>query len=444
MRIAERVPRPSPRAILGAALALFLIYAWPGFIGWDTREHVLQARSGIYTDGHPPAVAHLVRLAELAVTGPALLLLFQAITLLAGLYMLLSSRLRRRSAAIAAAAIFLFPYISGVTAVIAKDSLMAGPLVIGIALLCDDRPRSRWLALACFAFASLMRWNAFVVTFAPMLLLFRWSPSVTGIRRYAIAVVVWIGVSLAAHGANELMTTQREYLWYWSFAYEDIAGTLANMAPQDDAAMTELLDGMPLRVHDHVYDRLAAIYNPASHYHLMRGPARPFDIAKDQTERDAIAAAWKRVVLAHPAAYFAYRVDSYRLLLGIDRGPSFSNVYIWFTVIAAPETIAELGHDAAPSRLQDALRRASVWISLTPLYYTYLYFGLLLLLLPVVLRFRLEAALALSALAYEVQWFVLAATSDLRYSQWMVLCTLVLVVLVGTRLRRALLRRRGV
>ena len=439
MRIAERIPQPSPRAILGGALALFLIYAWPGFIGWDTREHMLQARAGVYTDGHPPAVAHLVRLAELVVTGPALLLLFQAITLLGGLYMLFSHRLSRRRAAIAAAAIFLFPYISGVTALIAKDSLMAGPLVIGIALLCDDRPRSRWLALGCLVFASLMRWNGFVATLAPMLLLFRWSPRVNGARRYAIALLVWAGVSLVAQGANELMTTQREYLWYWSFAYEDIAGTLAHMPAQDDAAMERLLDGVPLRYHDHVYDRFKAIYNPASHYHLMRGPARVLDIAKDQTERDAIEAAWKRVVLAHPAEYLAYRLDSYRLLLALDRKPSFSNVYVWFSVIAAPETISELGHDAAPSRIQDMLRRASVWISLTPLYYTYLYFGLLILMLPAALRFRLEAAVALSALGYELNWFFLAATSDLRYSQWMVLCTLVLAVLLGTRLR---LRRR--
>jgi hypothetical protein len=435
LRIAERLPQPSPRTILGGALALFLIYAWPGFIGWDTREHMLQARAGVYTDGHPPAVAHLVRLAELVVTGPALLLLFQAITLLGGLYMLFARRLAHRPAAIAAAAIFLFPYISGVTALIAKDSLMAGPLVIGIALLCDDRPRSRWLALACLLFASLMRWNAFIATLAPMLLLFRWSPRFTGARRYAIALLAWLGVSLAAHGANELMTTQREYLWYWSFAYEDIAGTLAHMPPQDDAAMERLLDGVPLRYHDHVYERFKAIYNPASHYHLMRGPARLLDIAKDQPERDAIAAAWKRVVLDHPAEYLAYRLDSYRLLLALDRKPSFSNVYIWFNVIAAPETVAELGHDAAPSRVQEALRSASVWISLTPIYYTFLYFGLLVLLLPAALQFRLEAALALSALGYELSWFFLAATSDLRYSQWMVLCTLVLAVLLGTRLR---------
>ncbi len=429
----------TPRAILGAALGVFLIYAWPGFIGWDTREHMLQARSGVYTDGHPPAVAHLVRLAELLVAGPALLLLFQAITLLAGLYLVFSRRLSPRAAAIAAAAIFLFPYISGVTALIAKDGLMAGPLLIGIALLGDGRPRSRWLALACLLFASLMRWNAFVATFAPMLLLFRWSPRVTGARRYAIAVLAWIAVTTAAYAANTAMTTQREYLWYWSFAYEDIAGTLAHMPPQDDAAMERLLDGVPLRYHDHIYERFDAIFFPESHYQLIRGPASLLDIARDQIERDAIAAAWKRVVLGHPAEYLAYRTDSYRLLLALDQKPSFSNVYIWFNVIAAPETIAELDHDAAPSRIQEALRNASVWISLTPLYDTFLYFGLLFLLLPAALRFRLEAALALSALGYELSWFFLAATSDLRYSQWMVLCTLVLAVLLGTRLR---LRRR--
>ena len=423
-----------PRTILALAFVVFLIYAWPGFIGWDTREHMLQARAGIYTDGHPPAVACFVRLAELFVAGPALLLLFQGATLLLGLYMVLARRLAPRPAAIAASAIFLFPYISGVTAVIAKDAMMAGPLLIGIAVL-DTRPR---LALACMLFASLMRWNALAATCVPMLLLFKWTPAITGWRRYLIAAAAWLAVTAVAYEINEVMTDRREYLWYWSYAYEDIAGTMANMPPMDDATMEQMLAGVPLRYHDHIYDRFKAVYNPASHYHLMRGPQRLVDIAQNEAERTAIAAAWNRFVLGHPEAYLKYRVDNFRLLLALDRPPSFSNVYIWFNVIAAPEVVAELDHDAAPSRIQGLMRDASVWISLTPLYFTYLYFGLLIFLLPFVLRLRFEAALALSALGYELQWFFLAATADLRYSQWMVLTTLVVAVMLVARLLRRL------
>jgi hypothetical protein len=73
-----------------------------------------------------------------------------------------------------------------------------------------------------------------------------------------------------------------------------------------------------------------------------------------------------------------------------------------------------------------------VWISLTPLYYTYVYFALCLVLFAFVRR-RLELALLLSAVGYELQWFFLAATADLRYSQWMVICTLTTAALLGLR-----------
>jgi hypothetical protein len=319
--------------------------------------------------------------------------------------------------------VFLFPYVSGVTGLIAKDGLMAGFLAIAIGLMLDERrSRQRW-ALVFLVLASLMRWNALAATFVPMLLLFRWKPSVTGFRRYAIALVVWLGVTAVAYETNELLTTKREFLWYWSFAYEDIAGTMGNMPAMDDPTMERMLEGLPLLYHDHIYDRFKAIYNPASHYHLMRDPGRLLEIPRDQAERDAIAAAWKRFVLGNPVAYLHYRYDNFRQLMLIDRPPSFSNVYVWFNVIAAPEVIVELQHDASPSRIQSELIEGSKWISLTPLYYTFVYFALTFFLLPFVRR-RLEVSLLLSAIGYELQWFFLAATADVRYSQWMVICTL--------------------
>jgi len=441
-RIASWFRALTPRAILVASLGLFLLYSWPGFIGWDTREHMIQARAGVYTDGHPPAVARLVRLCEVFVAGPALLLLIQAITLLVGLYLVLKAKLAPRTAAIAASLIFLFPYVSGVTGLVAKDGLMAGFLMIAIGLMLDDRTsRQRW-SLVFLVLASLMRWNALAATFVPMLLLLRWKPSLAGVRRYAVALALWFGVTAVAYEANELMTTKREFLWYWSYAYEDIAGTMGNMPAMDDPTMEQMLAGLPLRVHDHIYDRFKAIYNPASHYHLMRGPNRLLEIPANEAEREATAAAWKRFVLGNPGAYLAYRVDNFRLLMALDRPPSFSNVYVWFNVIAAPEVIVELGHDAAASRIQTVLIDSSIKISLTPLYYTFLYFGLCILLLPF-MRSRLEISMLLSALGYELQWFFLAATADARYSQWMVICTLAAAVVIGARYAARYIRPAG-
>lgn len=427
-------PQITPRVILLTALALFLVYSWPGFVGWDTLEHYLQVRGGVWSDGHPPAINLLVRICELFLTGPAPMLLIQAVTLLVGLHLIFKRRFSPRVAALCAAGVFLWPPVSGVQALIAKDGVMAGTLMISIGLMLEERAsRHRWALLFMFV-ASLMRWNGLAATFAPMILLFRWRPTLTGLRRYAVALVAWFGVTAAAYGVNEVLTDQREYIWHWAYAYTDIAGTLEHLPPKSDAEMNELFEGVPIRFHDNVWRRLHEVYHPASHYHLMRGDKRLFEIAADQAQRDAIVRTWKRVVLGNLGAYMKYRWENFKLLIQLDRPKAFTGVYVWLTVIASPETIPLMQHDAQPSRLQSKLIAASMWVSLTWIYWIALYLALLLVLVPFCIRRALEMSLLLSALGYELQWFFLAATPDVRYSQWMELCVTMLVVLLTPRL----------
>ncbi|HSD89564.1 MAG TPA: hypothetical protein VLB44_18665, partial [Kofleriaceae bacterium] len=295
-------------------------------------------------------------------------------------------------------------------------------------------------ALAFIFFASLMRWNALAATFAPMILLFRWTPAIRGFGRYAVATLAWLAVTFAAYEVNDVLTDEHEHLWHWGYGYVDLAGTIEYMPDMDDATLNKMLDGVPLLYHDNLHARFRKIYNPAYQYHLSRNEGRILRVPANEQEREAVVAAWKRVVLGHPGAYLQYRIDNFRQLLSIDRPPSFSNVYVWFNVIAAPEVIDELGYDAAPSRIQARLIDASIWISLTPLYFTFLYVAICLLLVPLV-RERLELALILSAIGYEAQWFFLAATADTRYSQWLAICTFLTAILVVARVTRQ--RRRG-
>lgn len=428
------VGRRTPREILGAALALFLVYAWPGFVGWDTRSHFIESRTGHISDGHPPAIAWLFKLTELFVTGPVGILLIQAITLLLGLYLVLRRCTTERAAAWWAAGLFLFPPISGVTGLVAKDGLMAGFLMLGIAFLLDERGRRHHVALIFIALASLMRWNALAATFGPMLLLYRASPHLAGLKRYAAAICVWFVITAVGYEVNDVLATEHEHLWYWSYAYEDIAGTLEYMPDVDDAAASKLLDGAPLRVHEHIQERFRSVYTASNFYHLMRGPDRLLDPPKDDREREAIAESWERLIRDYPEAYLRYRWDSFKLLVKLDRPATTTNVYIWFTVIGAPETIPEIGHDATSSWLQAHLIRGSIWISLTPLYFTFFYFSACFLLLPVCRRSPLELSLLLSAIGYELAWFFLAATTDVRYSQWMELATALAMIIAGLRL----------
>ncbi|MFN0249227.1 MAG: hypothetical protein ACKV2T_20250 [Kofleriaceae bacterium] len=432
-RLRDWISARTPKQILLASLVLFWIYCWPGFVGWDTHEHIMQARSGIYTDGHPPAIARLQRICELFITGPLLLMLFQSITLMLGLYMLFKRRVSPRSAAVIASAIFLFPIVSGVTGLVAKDCLMAGPAVMGFALLLDERQNKQWLAVGFLFFATLMRWNALAATFGPMLLLFQARPRIRGVKRYAAALAVWVGLTGAAFAVNEAMTVKREYYWYWSHAYEDIAGTLQWIDQVDDPALHQWLEGVPLIRRDNLHASFRAIYDPAQYFQLVREdqPNRIFAMPTTDEQRAAIKRAWERIVLGHPAAYLYYRYEAFRRLLGLDARETFSRVYVWLSVIAAPETIAQIEHDAAQSKIQEKLIAASIWISLTPIYIPIWYFALCFLLLPFGRR-RLDIGILLSGIGYELQWYFLAPSPDLRYSQWMVLCSLIGLALVVT------------
>ena len=150
-----------------ATIAVFLLYAWPGYVGWDTLAHLLMVRSGVYTDGHPPAIAAMWRVVELVVTGPAGMLLIQTATLYGGLSGVFAKLTLPRAAAIATAAVFLFPPVAGVTAIVVKDALMAGFIMVALALMLDERTSRNRLALLPLVAASAMRWNALAATFPP-------------------------------------------------------------------------------------------------------------------------------------------------------------------------------------------------------------------------------------------------------------------------------------
>ena len=81
--------------------------------------------------------------------------------------------------------------------------------LVGFAYLLDERPRARWYALLWIFIGSLMRWNALAASFAPMVLLFQWRPALHWLKRYAIALAVWVGITGAAYGVNELLTDER-------------------------------------------------------------------------------------------------------------------------------------------------------------------------------------------------------------------------------------------
>jgi hypothetical protein len=108
----------------------------------------------------------------------------------------------------------------------------------------------------------------------------------------------------------------------------------------------------------------------------------------------------------------------------------FSQVYVWFTVIAAPQSIEHLHYDAGPSRLQRHLFDAAIWTSNTWLYWPWVYGIAAFVLLVVCRRDRTLVSLLASGVLYELALFFLNPTGDFRYSEWMIIAAVIAFVWV--------------
>src|SRR5262249_13915818 len=98
----SRIRALSPRKILAIGWVGLLLYGSPGHMSYDSVGQLLEARSGVFSDGHPPAMAALWRAVDSVIAGPLGMLLIQSLAFLAGAYLLFKRRMSPRAAAITA------------------------------------------------------------------------------------------------------------------------------------------------------------------------------------------------------------------------------------------------------------------------------------------------------------------------------------------------------
>jgi hypothetical protein len=255
------IRRLGPAAILAIGFAAFLVYAYPGFLSIDSAMQLVEARSGQFSDWHPPAMAALWRLVEHVITGPLGMLLLQSGAFLIGAAMLYRRVLGPFAAAIAATLTLLFPPIIVPLAVIWKDSQMAGYLVLGFALILDDR-RRKWLGVAVLAVATAMRANAAAATLPLFALGFAWRAGTIWWQRLAIALGVWAAITIAAMTANHVLTKAQSHAWHTSIAPADIAGILEFSRKYSDDELLTVFEGTPLIAHEKIFINARKNYTP--------------------------------------------------------------------------------------------------------------------------------------------------------------------------------------
>jgi hypothetical protein len=79
-------------AVLATGLVVVSIYAFPGFMAWDSVEQLAQARAGQLTDWHPPLMSAIWGVLDRIVPGAAAMFVLQNSLFLVGLHALLRRR----------------------------------------------------------------------------------------------------------------------------------------------------------------------------------------------------------------------------------------------------------------------------------------------------------------------------------------------------------------
>ena len=432
--------RALPFGVVLAAWLLFLLAAYPGTMSIDSFDQLKEARAGFYTDSHPPAMAALWALTEHVVRGPFGMLAIQSATLLVGLAMLLWRVFRPIVAATITAALFLYPPICSPLAVIWKDCVMAGGLVLGIALITSVGRRARIAGLVVLMLATAMRYNAFAATLPLIVLLFEWRPGMKWLQRYAIAIGAWLAITVVAMGLNGVLADRQMHFWASSFALVDITGTVAKTGDTlPDSELGPLLAPTQIEVASDYQAALRSHYRTCDFVTLIGPPPALWDVQLGgdvplaDDKREAITHAWWQIVSGHPGGYVKYRLDSFADVLGMHtafRGTTVLPRH-WQNK-AALETFGITQGDPPLAKTAESIAQ---WTGRrTPLYRPWFYALLALALLWWARRYREVLAILLSGLVMESSLVILAVTPDYRYSHWLVITTcLGLVLLVANR-----------
>lgn len=429
-----------PSVILGLGWGWLLVYAFPGIMTLDSLEHLREGRDWFFTDSHPPVMAAMWGVVDRVLPGPLGMLVIQGTAFLLGLYLVLRRTLSPRRAAWCAVAIFVFPPVFVPFAVIWKDCVMAGALVLGLAALLHDCRQVRLLGLASFTLATALRYNAPGATLPLVVLLFEWERGMRWLERYAIAVVAWLAVTLAAFGINKLITDREMHFWHMSMALADITGVLQFVDETlPDEQLRPLLAPTEIRVDRDIHDRIRWKYRSDDFQQLISGAGQLWDVPwtspMPEARREAISHAWSTLLAEHPGAFLRYRLENFGEILGVNE--RFGGAVVVPHRAQYPGMLDYMGMGRGSSKFQRFVQNKYLWLAKhTRLFRPHVYALLALGLLLLAFRQRDVLAILLSGIGMELTLLVLGGTPDYRYSHWLIVCVCVaLVVLVARRAR---------
>lgn len=411
--------RTTAAALLLLAAALHVALFWPGIMTWDAIRQYGQALSGRYDDWHPPAMNWLWRQLGMFASGPAPMLVLQALLYWSGtgLLALATARRGQRGAAIAIVSLALSPVALVLVGTVLKDSLFAGALLLASGLIAGPRPQARAGRIAAAMLllaAATLRFNA-VPACLPLLVALAPATWRRTLPRLALTgLLTAVPLVLALPAANALLRAERSGVELSLIVY-DLGGT-GKFAGVDTFPPVAAAD--PVAVN-------AGCYSPVSWDRYAWWGVEPCAIGF-ATLRAPLAAGhgpygwWAAAVTRHPLAYAEHRLAHFdrnaRFLVrdGDLPGLSLASDPNPWGFAVAPNPARTLVATLATASLHSPLGWPACWLALA--------LGL------VILRPSLRdgdpgVALAWSALLYGLSYLPLSVASEVRYHCWTIAAT---------------------
>ena len=203
--------RFAPAVVLLVPVLLVGVGFWPGHLSADSLAQIDFAKSGDLTNQHAPLLVALWRPFLSLGAGPGWVLTGQLLVFVASCHLILRAALAPLPAAIATAAIALFPPVFGMLGYVGRDTWFAVLLLATFAATVRATqaapPARRWwiagaLVFAWLTLASRQNAAAAVVLALIVIAALVLDGRATGRRRLVVATAAGVGVTLA------LMATQ--------------------------------------------------------------------------------------------------------------------------------------------------------------------------------------------------------------------------------------------
>ncbi len=450
MQNMARIKQLSPYLIIIVWWVFMVWFFYPGYMSTDSYNQLMQGRGMFnYADHHPILMARIWGALDSIVEGPSLMLFLQLGLLSLGLLALIRQLIKNPVyQGIILALILFFPPVFSIVGIIWKDVWTLIGLVWGLAaftkiITTKNIAISFYVVfgLVCLTFAALFRANAIGASFAVIVMMtafFVWFwPKTLRLRIFAIFSLFLGFPSMFVFGLQAskigIEVTKSNF---------DTITMGFDLAGMSVAAGERLIDkGYIEFISDDVeVSDIAARYSPRYHaclYRNCKGVPPVLTWTQNPSDLSHIRRNWVQTIASHPSAWLSHRLKVASQILNRE-GTGVWAPILWTPYSRSANNLGEVWDTKTRNDLRRFIIKHSN-LTHSPFRYfitsialaTFLFFLVIFSKQHRRQRFAIFTIL-ITGIAYQLTIFLAATSPDYRYSQPMIMLTLLAILLFIT------------